>query len=60
MTRMTIPRRRRLGRRLKVAIITGDAHAAGLLVPWGIDPPTIIVAANAQLLRRLRLRTEAG
>jgi Cu2+-exporting ATPase len=41
--------------------------AAGLLVPWGIDLPmavgaiamsvsTIVVAANAQLLRRLRLR----
>ncbi len=41
--------------------------AAGLLVPWGIDLPmavaavamslsTIIVAANAQLLRRVRLR----
>ena len=41
--------------------------AAGLLVPWGIDLPmavgavlmsasTIIVAANAQLLRRLKLR----
>ena len=41
--------------------------AAGLLVPWGIDLPmavgaiamsasTIIVAANAQLLRRLHLR----
>jgi Cu2+-exporting ATPase len=41
--------------------------AAGILVPWGIDLPmavgavamsasTIIVAANAQLLRRLRLR----
>jgi Cu2+-exporting ATPase len=41
--------------------------AAGLLVPWGIDLPmavgaiamsasTMIVAANAQLLRRLRLR----
>jgi Cu2+-exporting ATPase len=41
--------------------------AAGALVPWGIDLPmaigaiamslsTIIVAANAQLLRRLRLR----
>jgi Cu2+-exporting ATPase len=41
--------------------------AAGLLVPWGLDLPmavgaiamsasTIIVAANAQLLRRLRLR----
>jgi len=41
--------------------------AAGVLVPWGIDLPmavgaiamstsTIIVAANAQLLRRLRLR----
>ena len=40
--------------------------AAGVLVPWGIDLPmavgavamsasTIIVAANAQLLRRLRL-----
>jgi Cu2+-exporting ATPase len=39
----------------------------GLLVPWGIDLPmaigaiamsasTIIVAANAQLLRRVRLR----
>ncbi len=44
--------------------------AAGLLVPWGIDLPmavgaiamsasTIIVAANAQLLRRLRLRRES-
>jgi len=43
--------------------------AAGLLVPWGIDLPmavgaiamsasTIIVAANAQLLRGLRLRHE--
>jgi Cu2+-exporting ATPase len=43
--------------------------AAGLLVPWGIDLPmavgaiamsasTIIVAANAQLLRRLKLRRE--
>jgi Cu2+-exporting ATPase len=41
--------------------------AAGVLVPWGIDLPmavgavamslsTIIVAANAQLLRRVRLR----
>jgi Cu2+-exporting ATPase len=41
--------------------------AAGLLVRWGIDLPmsvgavamslsTIIVAANAQLLRRLKLR----
>ena len=41
--------------------------AAGLLVPWGIDLPmavgaiamsvsTIVVAANAQLLRRLQLR----
>ncbi|HEY6012966.1 MAG TPA: hypothetical protein VIU37_03140, partial [Candidatus Limnocylindrales bacterium] len=41
--------------------------AAGLLVPWGIDLPmavgavamsasTIIVAANAQLLRRTPLR----
>ena len=41
--------------------------AAGLLVPWGLDLPmavgaiamsasTIIVAANAQLLRRVRLR----
>jgi Cu2+-exporting ATPase len=41
--------------------------AAGLLTPWGIDLPmalgaiamstsTIIVAANAQLLRRLELR----
>ena len=41
--------------------------AAGLLIPWGIDLPmalgavamslsTIIVAANAQLLRRLDLR----
>jgi Cu2+-exporting ATPase len=40
--------------------------AGGVLVPWGIDLPmaigavamsasTIIVAANAQLLRRLRL-----
>ncbi|HEY8437509.1 MAG TPA: heavy metal translocating P-type ATPase, partial [Candidatus Limnocylindrales bacterium] len=44
--------------------------AAGVLVPWGIDLPmavgaiamsasTIIVAANAQLLRRLRLRQVA-
>ena len=43
--------------------------AAGVLVPWGLDLPmavgaiamsasTIIVAANAQLLRRLRLRHE--
>ena len=43
--------------------------AAGLFVPWGIDLPmavgaiamsasTIIVAANAQLLRRLKLRRE--
>ncbi len=43
--------------------------AAGLLVPWGIDLPmavgavvmslsTIIVAANAQLLRRVRLRPD--
>jgi Cu2+-exporting ATPase len=43
--------------------------AAGVLVPWGIDLPmavgaiamslsTIIVAANAQLLRRTRLRPE--
>jgi len=41
--------------------------AAGILVPWGLDLPmavgaiamsasTVIVAANAQLLRRLRLR----
>ena len=45
--------------------------AAGLLVPWGIDLPmalgavamsasTIIVAANAQLLRSLRLGPEEG
>jgi P-type Cu2+ transporter len=44
--------------------------AAGILKPWGIDLPmavgaivmsasTIIVAANAQLLRRLQLRTRA-
>jgi Cu2+-exporting ATPase len=43
--------------------------AAGVLVPWGFDLPmamgaiamsasTIIVAANAQLLRRLRLRPQ--
>jgi len=43
--------------------------AAGVLVPWGIDLPmavgalamsasTLIVAANAQLLRRLRLRRD--
>ena len=41
--------------------------AAGLLTPWGVELPmavgavamslsTVIVAANAQLLRRLRLR----
>jgi Cu2+-exporting ATPase len=41
--------------------------AAGVLVPWGIDLPmavgaivmsvsTIVVAANAQLLRRVQLR----
>lgn len=45
--------------------------AAGILVPWGIDLPmavgavamsasTIIVAANAQLLRRLQLRPDAA
>jgi len=45
--------------------------AAGVLVPWGIDLPmavgaiamsasTVIVAANAQLLRRLRLRHDSG
>ena len=44
--------------------------AAGLFVPWGVDLPmavgaiamsvsTIVVAANAQLLRRLRLRRES-
>ena len=44
--------------------------AAGVLVPWGIDLPmavgavamsasTVIVAANAQLLRRLRLASPA-
>ena len=44
--------------------------AMGVLVPWGIDLPmsvgaiamsasTIVVAANAQLLRRVRLRREA-
>jgi Cu2+-exporting ATPase len=44
--------------------------AAGVLVPWGIDLPmavgaiamslsTIIVAANAQLLRGVRLRPDA-
>jgi Cu2+-exporting ATPase len=43
--------------------------AAGILMPWGIDLPmavgaiamsasTIIVAANAQLLRGVRLRQE--
>jgi Cu2+-exporting ATPase len=43
--------------------------AAGILVPWGFDLPmavgaiamsasTIVVAANAQLLRRLRLRPQ--
>ena len=43
--------------------------AAGIFVPWGIDLPmavgaiamsvsTIVVAANAQLLRRVRLRRE--
>jgi Cu2+-exporting ATPase len=45
--------------------------AMGVLVPWGIDLPmaigavamslsTIIVAANAQLLRRVRLRRDAA
>jgi len=45
--------------------------AAGVLVPWGIDLPmavgaivmsasTIIVAANAQLLRGVRLRPDAA
>jgi Cu2+-exporting ATPase len=45
--------------------------AAGILVPWGLDLPmavgaiamsasTVIVAANAQLLRRLRLRPKEG
>jgi Cu2+-exporting ATPase len=45
--------------------------AGGVLVPWGIDLPmavgaiamslsTIVVAANAQLLRGLRLRREPG
>jgi P-type Cu2+ transporter len=44
--------------------------AMGVLTPWGIDLPmavgaiamsvsTIVVAANAQLLRRLQLRREA-
>jgi Cu2+-exporting ATPase len=45
--------------------------AAGLLVPWGIDLPmavgaiamslsTVIVATNAQLLRRLKLRDQSN
>jgi Cu2+-exporting ATPase len=45
--------------------------AAGVLVPWGIDLPmavgaiamsvsTIVVAANAQLLRGLRLRRDVA
>jgi Cu2+-exporting ATPase len=45
--------------------------AVGILVPWGLDLPmavgaiamsasTVIVAANAQLLRRLRLRPKEG
>ena len=45
--------------------------AAGLFAPWGIILPmsvgalvmsisTIVVAANAQLLRRLKLRPESG
>jgi len=45
--------------------------AAGVLVPWGLDLPmavgavamslsTIIVAANAQLLRRVRLRSSSA
>ena len=45
--------------------------AAGVLAPWGISLPiavgaifmsasTIIVAANAQLLRRLKLRPDAA
>jgi Cu2+-exporting ATPase len=44
--------------------------AAGILVPWGVDLPmavgaiamsvsTIVVAANAQLLRRLKLRRDS-
>jgi Cu2+-exporting ATPase len=44
--------------------------AAGILAPWGVSLPiavgaifmstsTIIVAANAQLLRRLKLRHDA-
>jgi P-type Cu2+ transporter len=49
--------------------LVGIPVAMGLLVPWGIDLPmavgamamslsTIIVAANAQLLRRVRLRRD--
>ena len=45
--------------------------AAGLFAPWGVDLPmsvgalamsisTIVVAVNAQLLRRLRLRPAEG
>ncbi len=45
--------------------------AMGVLTPWGIDLPmavgaiamsisTVVVAANAQLLRRLRLRPDSG
>ena len=45
--------------------------AAGVLVPWGLDLPmavgaiamsvsTIVVAANAQLLRRVRIRPDAA
>lgn len=48
--------------------LVGIPVAGGLLVRWGIDLPmsvgavamslsTIIVAANAQLLRRLKLQT---
>ena len=55
---------------MHVTLDTIGPIAMGVLVPWGIDLPmavgavamsasTIIVAANAQLLRGLRLRPEA-
>jgi hypothetical protein len=58
--------------RMTLAADPGSLHgavAAGILVPWGLDLPmavgaivmsvsTIVVAANAQLLRRVQLRPQ--